>query len=199
MRKRTKLPETELLLKRVLLKPNRRWRRRDPGGARRGRADVDVKIGVLNDRSGLYADLSGEGSVVAARMAVEDFKAADKGIKVEIVSADHQNKPDIGSNIARQWYDQDGVDVIVDVPTSSVALAVNEVTREKNKVFINSGAATSDLTGANARPTRCTGPTTPGRSPTAPAAPWSSRAATPGSSSPPTTPSATRWSATPRR
>src|SRR5688572_18922640 len=115
-------------------------------------AQVSVKIGVLNDRSGLYSDLSGEGSVLAARMAVEDFKAADKGIKVEIVSADHQNKPDVGSNIARQWYDQDGVDVIVDVPTSSVALAVNQITREKNKVFINSGAASSDLTGSQCSP-----------------------------------------------
>ncbi len=115
-------------------------------------AQVSVKIGVLNDRSGLYADLSGEGSVIAARMAVEDFKAADKGIKVEIISADHQNKPDVGSTIARQWYDQDGVDVIMDVPTSSVALAVNQITREKNKVFINSGAAASDLTGAACSP-----------------------------------------------
>jgi branched-chain amino acid transport system substrate-binding protein len=120
------------------------------GGA--AEAQVAVKIGVLNDRSGLYSDLSGEGSVIAARMAVEDFKAADKGIKVDIVSADHQNKPDVGSNIARQWYDQDGVDVIVDVPTSSVALAVNQITREKNKVFINSGAASSDLTGAQCSP-----------------------------------------------
>src|SRR5918993_782335 len=111
-----------------------------------------VKIGVLNDRSGLYADITGEGSVIAARMAAEDFKAADKGLKVEIVSADHQNKPDVGSNIARQWYDQDGVDVIVDVPTSSVALAVNQITREKNKVFINSGAASSDLTGSQCSP-----------------------------------------------
>ena len=109
------------------------------GGA--AQAQVSVKIGVLNDRSGLYSDLAGEGSVNAARMAVEDFKASEKNIKVDIVSADHQNKPDVGSNIARQWYDQDGVDVIVDVPTSSVALAVNQVTREKNKVFINSGAA----------------------------------------------------------
>jgi branched-chain amino acid transport system substrate-binding protein len=113
---------------------------------------INVKIGVLNDRSGLYADLSGEGSVVAARMAVEDFKAKDKGINVEIVSADHQNKPDVGSNIARQWYDQENVDVIVDVPTSSVALAVNQITREKNKVFLNSGAATSDLTGKACSP-----------------------------------------------
>ncbi len=120
------------------------------GGA--AQAQVSVKIGVLNDRSGIYSDISGEGSVVAARMAVEDFKAAEKGIKVDIVSADHQNKPDVGSNIARQWYDQDGVDLIVDVPTSSVALAVNQVTREKNKVFINSGAASSDLTGSQCSP-----------------------------------------------
>ena len=115
-------------------------------------AQMSVKIGILNDRSGLYADLSGEGSVNAARMAVEDFKAAEKGMKVEIVSADHQNKPDVGSNIARQWYDQDGVDMIADVPTSSVALAVNQITREKNKIHINSGAASSDLTGAQCSP-----------------------------------------------
>jgi len=114
--------------------------------------EISIKIGVMNDRSGTYADLSGEGSVVAARMAAEDFGAEEKGIKVEFVSADHQNKPDIGSNIARQWYDEDGVDVIVDVPTSSVALAVNEVTREKDKVFLVSGAAASDLTGAQCSP-----------------------------------------------
>ena len=113
---------------------------------------ITVKAGVLNDRSGLYADLSGEGSVLAARMAVEDFKAADKGIKVEIVSADHQNKPDVGSTIARQWYDQDGVDVILDVPTSSVALAVHQITKEKNKIHINSGAASSDITGKACTP-----------------------------------------------
>src|SRR5215217_5673808 len=115
-------------------------------------AQTSVKLGVMNDRSGLYADIAGEGSVVAARMAAEDFKAADKGIKVEIVSADHQNKPDVGSSIARQWYDQEGVDVILDVPTSSVALAINQITREKNKVFLNSGAATSDLTGTQCSP-----------------------------------------------
>jgi branched-chain amino acid transport system substrate-binding protein len=113
---------------------------------------ISIKAGVLNDRSGLYADLSGEGSVIAARLAVEDFKAAEKGIKVEIVSADHQNKPDVGSTIARQWYDQDGVDLILDVPTSSVALAVNQITREKNKIMINSGAASSDLTGKACSP-----------------------------------------------
>ncbi|MBQ0820348.1 ABC transporter substrate-binding protein [Microvirga sp. HBU67558] len=111
-------------------------------------AQTSVKLGVLNDRSGVYSDLTGEGSVIAARMAVEDFKAAEKGIKVDIVAADHQNKPDIGASIARQWYDQDGVDVILDVPTSSVALAVNGIAREKNKILINSGGGTSDLTGA---------------------------------------------------
>src|SRR5215216_393943 len=115
-------------------------------------AQVSVKIGVLNDRSGLYADISGEGSAVAARMAAEDFKAKDKGINVDIISADHQNKPDVGSNIARQWYDTDGVDVITDVPTSSVALAINQITKDKNKVFLNSGAASSDLTGAQCSP-----------------------------------------------
>jgi branched-chain amino acid transport system substrate-binding protein len=114
--------------------------------------EISIKIGVMNDRSGIYADVAGEGSVVAARMAVEDFEAAKKGIKVEIVSADHQNKPDVGSNIARQWYDSDGVDVIADVPTSSVALAINEITRDKNKIHINSGAASSDLTGPKCSP-----------------------------------------------
>src|ERR1700761_8499640 len=114
--------------------------------------DGVIKIGVLNDMSGLYSDLSGQGSVVAAKMAVEDFGAAAKGMKVEIVSADHQNKPDVGSNIARTWFDRDNVDVIVDVPTSSVALAVNEIAREKNKVFLVSGAAASDLTGPKCSP-----------------------------------------------
>ena len=110
--------------------------------------DGVVKIGVMNDMSGTYSDLSGPGSVLAARMAVEDFGAAAKGIKVEIVGADHQNKPDIGSNVVRAWIDRDQVDVIVDVPTSSVALAVHEIVRDKNKVFLVSGAAASDLTGA---------------------------------------------------
>jgi branched-chain amino acid transport system substrate-binding protein len=114
--------------------------------------DITVKIGVLNDRSGVYADLSGEGSVIAARMAAEDFGAEAKGIKVEIVSADHQNKPDVASTITRQWIDQDGVNAIVDVPTSSAALAVNEITKEANAAFINSGAAASDLTGPACSP-----------------------------------------------
>ena len=110
-----------------------------------------VKIGVLSDMSSLYADITGPGSVLAARMAVEDF-GGKLGVPVAIVSADHQNKPDVGSNIVRQWIDRDGVDVIVDVPTSSVALAVNEIVREKNKVFLVSGAAASDLTGPKCTP-----------------------------------------------
>ncbi len=114
--------------------------------------DMSIKLGVLNDRSGIYADVAGEGSVVAAQMAVDDFGAADKGMTVEVVSADHQNKPDVGSTVARQWYDQENVDVILDVPTSSVALAINDITRESNKVFLNSGAATSDLTGSACSP-----------------------------------------------
>ena len=115
-------------------------------------AQVNVKIGVLNDMSSLYADITGRGSVTAAKMAVEDFNPVAHGMKVEIIGADHQNKPDVGSNIARQWYDVDGVDVIVDVPTSSVALAITDITREKNKVFLVSGAATSDLTGPKCSP-----------------------------------------------
>ncbi|RZK95467.1 MAG: ABC transporter substrate-binding protein [Methylobacterium sp.] len=111
-----------------------------------------VKIGVLTDRSGVYADIAGEGSLVAARMAVEDFKAADKGLKVEVIAADHQNKPDVGSAIARQWYDRDGVDMIIDGVTSSVALAINQVTKEKNKTFIDTGAGTADLTGVQCTP-----------------------------------------------
>ncbi|MCG6114135.1 MAG: ABC transporter substrate-binding protein [Mesorhizobium sp.] len=114
--------------------------------------DISIKIGVLNDRSGIYADLSGEGSVIAARMAVEDFGAADKGINVEIVSADHQNRPDVASTVARQWIDEEGVNAIVDVPTSSAALAVSDITREANALLINSGAAASDLTGAQCSP-----------------------------------------------
>jgi branched-chain amino acid transport system substrate-binding protein len=115
-------------------------------------SDGVIKIGVMNDMAGTYADLAGPGSVIAARMAVEDFGATKKGMKVEIVGADHQNKPDVGSNIVRTWIDVDKVDVIVDVPTSSVALAVNQITKEKNKVFLVSGAASSDLTGPQCSP-----------------------------------------------
>jgi branched-chain amino acid transport system substrate-binding protein len=115
-------------------------------------AQVNVKIGVLTDMSSLYADDTGPGSVAAAKMAIADFDPQAHGMKVDLVVADHQNKPDIGSNIARQWFDVDGVDAIVDVPNSGVALAVNEVTREKNKVLLVSGAAIADLTGPKCSP-----------------------------------------------
>jgi branched-chain amino acid transport system substrate-binding protein len=110
-------------------------------------AQVTVKIGVLSDMSSLYSDIGGPGSVAAAKMAIADFTAAHKDIKVELVTADHQNKPDVGASIAAQWYDVDKVDMIIDVPNSGVALAVSNVAKEKNKVFIVSGAAASDLTG----------------------------------------------------
>ena len=112
-----------------------------------------VKIGVLSDMSGLYADIGGPGSVESARMAIADFSGNVNGKKIELVSADHQNKPDVGSAIATQWFDNDGVDVIVDVPTSSVALAVQEIARNRKKVFLISGAAASDLTGKACSPT----------------------------------------------
>jgi branched-chain amino acid transport system substrate-binding protein len=114
--------------------------------------DKTVKIGALSDQSGLYADLGGPGSTLAAQMAAEDSGLMAKGWKIDIISGDHQNKPDIGSNIARQWFDVDKVDTIVDVPNSGVALAVNTVVKEKNGVYINSGAATSDLTNAQCSP-----------------------------------------------
>jgi branched-chain amino acid transport system substrate-binding protein len=121
------------------------------GGGGGGGGDKIV-IGVMTDMSGPYSDLAGKGSELAARMAVEDLGGKAAGLPVEVISADHQNKPDIGSSLAREWYDTKGVDVIVDVPTSSVALAVNEVTRSKNKVFLVSTAGTSDLTGKACSP-----------------------------------------------
>jgi len=111
-----------------------------------------IKIGVLNDQSGLYADLAGQGSVTAAKMAAEEMGGKIGDANIEVIFADHQNKPDVGSTIARQWIDVDGVDVIVDVPTSSVALAVAGVVKDKNKVFLASGPATSDLTGKACSP-----------------------------------------------
>ncbi len=122
------------------------------GAAQAQISDGMIKIGVLSDMSSLYTDLSGAGSVAAARLAVEDSGIERRGIKVEIVSADHQNKPDIGSAVARQWYDTDKVDVIVDTPNSGVALAVNQITRDKGKAFLVSGAASSDLTGKACSP-----------------------------------------------
>jgi branched-chain amino acid transport system substrate-binding protein len=111
-----------------------------------------VRIGVLNDLSGVYADYQGEGSIIAARMAVEDFGGKVAGRPVEVVFADHQNKTDVGASIARRWFDVDGVDMIVDVPNSAIALAINGLAREKNKVLIGSGAGTSELTGKSCSP-----------------------------------------------
>jgi branched-chain amino acid transport system substrate-binding protein len=110
-------------------------------------AQVNVKIGVMSDMSSLYADIGGPGSTAAAKLAVADFQKAHPDVKVEIVSADHQNKPDVGSSIVNKWFDTEGVDLVIDVPNSGVALATSEIARVKNKVFIVSGAAASDLTG----------------------------------------------------
>jgi branched-chain amino acid transport system substrate-binding protein len=113
---------------------------------------INVKIGVLTDMSSLYADATGPGSVLAAKMAIADFKKINPNVKAELVNGDHQNKPDIGVQIANQWYDVDHVDLIIDVPNSGVALAISDVTRQKNKVFIGSGPAISDLTGPKCSP-----------------------------------------------
>jgi branched-chain amino acid transport system substrate-binding protein len=123
------------------------------GGAEAQVSNDGVKIGVLNDQSGLYADIAGQGSVVAAQMAVEDLGGSVLGKKIEIVSADHQNKADIGSSIANRWIDREGVDAIVDVPSSGVALAIQEITRNKKRIFLAVGPATSDLTGKACSPT----------------------------------------------
>jgi branched-chain amino acid transport system substrate-binding protein len=114
--------------------------------------DKTVKIGVLNDMSSLYADIGGPNSVVAVKMAVEDSGLLKKGWKIDVVSGDHQNKPDIGVNIARQWIDADKVDAVADTPNSGVALAVSNLVKEKNSVLLNSGAATADLTGKACNP-----------------------------------------------
>ena len=114
--------------------------------------DKNVKIGVLTDNSGLYSDLGGAGSTLAAQMAIEDSGLAAKGWKIDLISADHQNKPDIATTIARQWIDVEKVDILMDVLNSGVALAVNNVVKEKNSIMINTGAATSDLTNAQCSP-----------------------------------------------
>ena len=102
---------------------------------------INVKIGVLSDMSSLYADIGGPGSVAAAKVAIADFQKSNPNVKVELVSGDHQNKPDIGSQIANQWFDVEKVDMIIDVPNSGVALATSQVANQKNKVFVVSGAA----------------------------------------------------------
>ena len=116
----------------------------------RAQARPVIKIGVLNDMSGPYRDATGQGSVVCVQQAVRQFNST--GFDVQVIGADHQNKPDVGAAIVRQWFDRDGVDVVMDVPTSSVALAVNSVAKEKNKLYINNGGGTGDLTGEQCTP-----------------------------------------------
>ncbi|UPY36758.1 ABC transporter substrate-binding protein [Sediminicoccus sp. KRV36] len=123
-----------------------------PSWQARAQAANTVKIGVLNDQSGLYRDVNGPGSVSCVRQAIQDSGVTARGINVEVVVGDHQNRPDVGATITRQWFDRDNVDLLLDVPTSSVALAVNQIAREKNKIHINSSGATSDLTGAQCTP-----------------------------------------------
>src|SRR4051812_26266550 len=122
------------------------------GSAHAQVSDDVVKIGVLTDMSSLYADATGKGSLAAVQMAVGDYGGKGKGKPVEVIAADHQNKPDVGVNIARNWYDNDKVDAIFDVPTSSVALPVSALTREKNRININSGGGSSDITGVACSP-----------------------------------------------
>ncbi len=116
-------------------------------------SDDVVRIGVMNDMSGPYVEIAGPGSVLAARMAVADYlEATGSNLKVDVISADHQNKPDVGASIARKWFDVDGVDMIIDVPVSSVALAINQLAREKGKAYINTGAGSPNLTGKDCSP-----------------------------------------------
>jgi branched-chain amino acid transport system substrate-binding protein len=123
------------------------------GGAANAQiSDNVVKLGVLTDMSSLYADATGKGSVAAVEMAVADYGGKVAGAPIVVISADHQNKPDVGVNIARNWYDNEQVDAILDVPTSSVALPISALTREKNKIHINSGGGSSDLTGTACSP-----------------------------------------------
>src|SRR6476659_1761186 len=110
-------------------------------------AQQTIKIGVMSDMSSLYADIGGPGSTAAAKLAVADFAKSNPNVKVELVSADHQNKADVGSGVVNKWYDTENVDMVIDVPNSGVALAVSQIAATKNKVFIVSGAAASDLTG----------------------------------------------------
>ncbi|WP_076860165.1 ABC transporter substrate-binding protein [Bradyrhizobium mercantei] len=115
-------------------------------------SQTTLKIGVLTDLSGPYADLSGQGSIIGTQLAVDEFKTQHKDFTIEVISADHQNKPDIGGTIARKWFDQEGVDAIIDVANSGVALAVNQIAKDKDKVFLATGPATSDLTGKACSP-----------------------------------------------
>ena len=124
-----------------------------PLGVGRAQSRPVLRLGVLTDLSGPYRDTAGPGSVACVRQAADEAMAAAPGLSVEVLQADHQNKPDIGATIAREWFDRDGVDVILDVPNSGVGLAVAQVAHEKDRVFLASGAATVDLTGARCAPT----------------------------------------------
>ena len=117
------------------------------GAAHAQISDNVIKIGVLSDMSSLYADIGGPGSTAAAKLAIADFAKSNPNVKVELVSADHQNKADVGSGVVNKWYDTENVDLVIDVPNSGVALAVSQIAATKNKAFIVSGAAASDLTG----------------------------------------------------
>jgi len=117
-----------------------------------GAADKAVKLGLLTDMAGVFSDFSGRGSVVAAQLAIEDFKASHPGLDITLLTADHQNKPDVGSEIVRRWIATDGIDAIIDVPNTAIALAINELARQNNKVLLISGAGSSDLTGKQCSP-----------------------------------------------
>ncbi len=122
------------------------------GSAYAQMSDNVIKIGMLSDRSGIYADINGEGSAIAARMAAEEFGNAVNGTKIEIIVGDHQNKADIAANLARQWIDTEKVDVVADVPNSAAALAVQAITRDKKRLFLMSGPGSTDLTGKECSP-----------------------------------------------
>jgi ABC-type branched-subunit amino acid transport system substrate-binding protein len=122
------------------------------GALAQGKLDKVVKVGSLGDQSGLYADIGGPGSSAAAQMAIEDSGLLAKGWKIDLISADHQNKPDVGVNIGKQWIDVEKVDVFVDLASSGVGLAIANLAKEKNVVNLNSGSASSDLTGAQCSP-----------------------------------------------
>jgi branched-chain amino acid transport system substrate-binding protein len=169
------------------------------GSTRLARAqarDTTIRIAVLADFSGPYRDTSGPTAFACVQQAVADLDLAARGITVELIQGDHQNKPDVALAMSRQWIDTRGVDMICEVNNSAIALAVAGLVQEKNKIQVNTGALSAAITGERCSPTRCTGWRTPGCSPTRSAPPPCARAGTAGTSSPPTTPSATRWSAT---
>ena len=162
-------------------------------------SDNAVRIGVMTDESGPYADSAGAGSVLAARMAAEDFGGAVRGKPIEILHADTLNKPDVATATARRWFDADGVDAIIDLPVTPIALAVQEIAKQKNRTVMITAAAASEFTSKFCSPVSTHWAETPTRSPPVPPARCWRPAATPGSSSPSTRRSASRWSGMRRR